>query len=152
MRLSYFLAALVLCLVGVRSSAVAQRQPTVEAEITRLEQLEGQSVMKGDTTTLFKLWTKDFVVNNPDNQVVTAQQVRAFIRLGKIDYNSFQRIIEKITVVDNVAIAMGHEITTPQQQTSNAGKTVTRRYTDVWVRQAGAWHLAARQATNILVQ
>jgi hypothetical protein len=92
------------------------------------------------------------VVNNPDNRVVTAQQVRAFMRTGKIDYSTFERIIEKVTVVDNVAIAMGHELITPQRQTTNAGKTVTRRYTDVWVRQAGAWRLAARQATNILVQ
>jgi hypothetical protein len=117
-----------------------------------LEQLEGQCVTKGDTATLFRLWAKEFVVNNPDNRVVTAQQVRAFMRTGKIDYTSFQRVIEKITVADNVAIAMGHEITTPQKQTANAGKTVTRRYTDVWVRQAGSWHLMARQATNILVR
>jgi len=84
--------------------------------------------------------------------VVTAQQVQAFLRTGKIDYTSFQRIIEKITVADNVAIAMGHEVTTPQQRTANAGKTVIRRYTDVWVRQGGVWHLMARQATTISVQ
>ncbi|MFD1873369.1 nuclear transport factor 2 family protein [Hymenobacter bucti] len=133
-----------------RPSAPAQQ--AIEAEITRLEQLEAQAVLKGDTTTLFRLWAKEFVVNNPDNRVVTAQQVRAFMRTGKIDYASFQRIIEKITVVDNVAIAMGRETTTPQQKTANAGKTVTRRYTNVWVRQAGAWHLTARQATNVVVQ
>lgn len=132
--------------------AIAHAQASVEAEITRLEQLEKQAISKGDTATLFRLWTKNFVVNNPDNRVVTAQQVRAFMRTGKIDYGTFERIIEKVTIVDNVAIAMGHEITTPQRQTANAGKSVTRRYTDVWVRQAGTWHLAARQATNVLVQ
>jgi hypothetical protein len=149
MRFPRFLIA---CGLFFLSGRAAFAQQAVEAEITRLEQLEAQSVIKGDTVTLFRLWTKQFVVNNPDNRVVTAAQVRAFMRTGKIDYGSFQRIIEKITLVDDVAIAMGHEITRPQQKTANAGKTVTRRYTDVWVRQVGAWHLAARQATNILVQ
>jgi hypothetical protein len=150
MKVCRCLLACLFLACGARLSAFGQQ--ATEAEIARLEQLEGRSVTQGDTATLFRLWAKDFVVNNPDNRVVTAQQVRAFMRTGKIDYGSFQRIIEKITVVDNVAIAMGHELTTPQRQTANAGKTVTRRYTDVWVRQAGAWHLAARQATNVTVQ
>jgi hypothetical protein len=145
-----FLLASLLLAVGAPCAAHAQQ--AVEAEITRLEQLEKQSVSKGDTAILFRLWTKNFVVNNPDNRVVTAQQVRAFMRTGKIDYGTFERVIEKVTVLDNVAIAMGHEVITPKRQTANAGKTVTRRYTDMWVRQAGAWHLAARQATNILVR
>ena len=41
--------------------------------------------------------------------------VRAFMRTGKIDYGTFARVIGQITVVDNVAIAMGHEVTTPQR-------------------------------------
>jgi len=126
--------------------------PAFVTEITRLEQLEAQAVMKGDTTTLFRLWAPAFVVNNPDNRVVTAQQVKQFIRSGKLDYTSFTRVIEKITQADNVAIAMGYEVTNPQKNTANAGRTVTRRYTDIWVRSNGTWLLTARQATNVLVQ
>ena len=96
------------------------------------------------------LWAKDYVVNNPDNQIVTVRQIMGFIRSGKIDYTSFERIIEKITFSGDVAVAMGHEVMEPESKPATLAKP--RRYTNVWVRQAGAWHLTARQATNVVVQ
>ncbi|MFT4032607.1 MAG: hypothetical protein QM669_09310 [Siphonobacter sp.] len=53
---------------------------------------------------------------------------------------------------ENLGIAMGKEIVTPQRATQNAGKKVTRRYTDVWINTKGTWHLIARQATNSTVE
>jgi hypothetical protein len=92
------------------------------------------------------------VVNNSYGQIVTRPQILAFIRQGQIDYSTVKRVVEKVTIVDHVAIAMGREVITPQKNTANAGKTVTRRYTDIWIRSNGAWLLTARQATNVLVK
>ena len=47
---------------------------------------------------------------------------------------------------------MSKEITTPEKNTENAGKTVTRRYTNIWLKTKGIWLLTARQATNIVVE
>lgn len=127
-------------------------QSRTETEIRRLEQLELEAVYKGDTATLFKLWSKDYVVNNPYNQVVTVNQIVGFIKEGKIDYSSVERIVEKVTLTQNLGIAMGKEIVTPEKATDNAGKKVTRRYTDVWIRTKDGWQLTARQATNIVVE
>jgi ketosteroid isomerase-like protein len=127
-------------------------QSASEAEIKRLEQVELEAVHKGDTATLFKLWSPHYVVNNPYNQIVTVKQIIGFIREGKIDYSSVERIVEKVTLTQNVGIAMGKEIVTPEKATENAGKKVTRRYTDVWVKTSSGWRLTARQATNILVE
>jgi ketosteroid isomerase-like protein len=143
----------ILCLLALFGTCqVAFAQQAVLAEITKLENQEAQAVMKGDTVTLKRLWAKEYVVNNPDGHIVTVAQIMGFIRSGKIDYTSFERIVEKVTVSGDVATAMGHEVVKPERNTSNAGKTVTRCYTDVWVRTAGAWHLTARQATNVVVQ
>lgn len=133
-------------------TGTAQAQQTTAATISQLEQQERQAVLRGDTTLLKQLWAPEFVVNNPDGQIVTRPQIMGLIRGGKIDYNSFERIIEKVTVTGDVGVVMGREIVTPKQQTSNAGKTVTRRYTDMWVRQGTTWRIVARQATNVLVQ
>ncbi|MBO0953275.1 nuclear transport factor 2 family protein [Fibrella forsythiae] len=127
-------------------------QSANEAEIKRLEQVELEAVHKGDTVTLFKLWSPNYVVNNPYNQIVTVKQIIGFIREGKIDYSSVERIVEKVTLTQNVGIAMGKEIVTPEKATENVGKKVTRRYTDVWIKTSSGWRLIARQATNILVE
>ena len=46
---------------------------------------------------------------------------------------------------------MGHDIVTPQGAMENSGKTVTRRYTDIWMKDKNSWRLTARQATVISV-
>ena len=143
---------LVFSLLFVLVNNISFAQNKVAAEIRRLENLELASVQKADTATLLKLWAKDFVVNNPYGEVVTLNQILGFIREGQIDYSSVERVIEKITLTENLAIAMGKEIVTPQKATENAGKTVTRRYTNIWIKTKTGWHLTARQATNILVQ
>ncbi|MDB5234705.1 MAG: hypothetical protein JWR44_1698 [Hymenobacter sp.] len=130
----------------------AAGQAAVVAEITRLEEMEREAILKSDTATLHRLWGKDFVVHNPQNRVVTSRQAMARLRDGRIDYASFERTIEKITISGNVAVTMGQEILKPANKAENAGKTVTRRYTNVWMRTAGTWQMLARQATIIQVQ
>ena len=46
---------------------------------------------------------------------------------------------------------MGHDIVKPQGDMQNAGKTVTRRFTDIWMKDETGWLLTARQATIISV-
>ncbi|MBA3648590.1 MAG: nuclear transport factor 2 family protein [Chitinophagales bacterium] len=62
------------------------------------------------------------------------------------------QLIEKISFVQNIAIVMGHDIVKPKAGMENAGKTVTRRYTDIWMKDGDGWRLTARQATIISVQ
>ena len=64
----------------------------------------------------------------------------------------FKRIIEEGTFNDNVAIVMGGEIIKPQGHQVNAGKTVSRRFTHVWLYKNNSWSIIARQATIIKVE
>jgi hypothetical protein len=124
-------------------------QSKVETEIRKLEQLELTTVQKGDTTALLNIWAKEFVVNNPYQQIVTVPQIFGFIRSGQIDYTTVERKVEKVTVVENIAISMGKEIVTPEKKTNFAGKIVTRQYTNIWIRRNNSWRMVARQATII---
>lgn len=127
-------------------------QTNSEKQIRELENQEREAVLKGDTTTLYKLWSPNYVVNAPMNVVATIEKIKGFLREGQIDYTSFDRVIEKITFTGDIAIVMGKEITKPEKNTENAGKTVTRRYTNIWMKTKGVWLLTARQATNIAVE
>ena len=59
---------------------------------------------------------------------------------------------EKITFNDDLAIVMGEEKIKPQGKQPNAGKLVTRRFTNVWKYSNSAWSIIARQATIIKVE
>ncbi|HEX8330337.1 MAG TPA: nuclear transport factor 2 family protein [Hymenobacter sp.] len=149
MRLSFCLLLLV-SIIGLERPAWGQA--AVIAEITKLENMEREAVLKHDTVALQRLWSKDFVVNNPQNMVSTYAQVMKRLRTGKIDYTSFDRTIEKISVTGDVAVTMGQEVLKPENLTDNTGKTVTRRFTNVWLRTGGTWQAIARQATVISVK
>ena len=134
----------------MQSALFAQKND--ENAIRKLEQLELATVQKSDTTALLKIWHKDFVVNNPYGEIVTLPQIFGFIRSGKIDYSTVERIVDRITFIQNIAVSMGNEIVTPQNATEHAGKKVTRQYTNIWLKTKEGWRLIARQATIISVQ
>ena len=128
-------------------------QDSRESEIRRLENLERESVLKGDSAALFdKIWSPKMVVNTPANIVGTVEGTKAHLRSGDLNYLLFERNIEKITFNGNVAIVMGGETIKPQGKQLNAGKVVTRRFTNVWMFSNNSWSIIARQATIIKVE
>ena len=119
--------------------------------IRRLEEKEKDAIWKGDTTQLAKLMSKKIIVQNPENAIVGFRQILDRIKGGKINYASFERRIDHIAFVNNIAIVMGLETLIPQGDTQNAGKTVKRRFTNVWTKETGDWKLTARQATIVSI-
>jgi len=128
-------------------------QKNEEQEIRKLEQQESHAVITGDLPGLLNTyWSPKLIVNNPANIVVTRPQIVNLIKSGKIDYASFEKFIEKISIIGNTAIVMGREEVDPKGVTDNAGKKVIRRYTNVWMKIEGKWSLVARQATITNIQ
>jgi hypothetical protein len=143
--------AISLCLSFVNN--IVSAQDPREIEIRRLEKLQREAVLKGDSATLFdKIWSPDMIVNTPANVVGTVEGTKAQLRSGNLNYLSFECSIEKITFHDNVAIVMGGEVIKPQGHQVNAGKTVSRRFTHVWLYKNKSWSVIARQATIIKIE
>jgi hypothetical protein len=126
----------------------AQNQ-TSEAEIRNLEQTEVQAVIKKDTTTLKKLWDKDYVVNNPDNKIILAKSNPLDRPVLQKARTSFTREVENILINDNIAISMGSETVVPIGNDLKSGQTINRRYTNIWMKKEGTWKLIARHANVI---
>jgi ketosteroid isomerase-like protein len=123
-------------------------QDAREAEIRNVESLQTQAILKNDTAALYKLWSPQIVVNNPYNMVVTLDQIKKIFRSGKVgNVSSLDVSIEKINFVQDIAIVMGTETLTPQGSADYAGKTIIRRFTNIWMKEDGEWKLTARQAT-----
>ena len=127
-------------------------QQSNEAIIRKLENLEREAILKGDTNMLYQLMSQKIVVQNPENTIVGFRQILDRIKAGKINYTSFERHIEKITYFKNAIVVMGRELLVPQGSTQNAGKKITRRFTNTWMKEKNIWKLSARQATIISIE
>jgi hypothetical protein len=151
MRQFLILIGITFCFSIITNNVLAQ-DPR-EAEIRRMETLERESVIKQDSVALFdKICSPQMIVNTPANIVGTVEGTKAHFRSGDLNYLSFERTIEKISFSDNIAITMGGEIIKPQGKQINAGKTVSRRYTHVWLYKNNSWSLIARQATIFKIE
>ena len=139
------------CSVSFAQPVPSLREQNNETEIRKLERTLDSAILKSDTIQIAKLFSPQIVVNNPANTIVKFDGVMGRIRTGQIDYSSLEKVIENISFVENIAIVMGKEILTPKGLTANAGKTVTRRFTDIWIKDKKSWRLTARQATIVLV-
>lgn len=125
----------------------------VEAEIRVLEDKEHKAMLKQDATTLQQVWALDFMVNAPFNRVTLgSKEVIDLVKNGVIRYSSFTRNIEQFMVKKDMVITMGSEEVVPVGDIPNAGKTIKRRYTNIWTKQNGAWKLTARHANEISQQ
>ncbi len=145
--LVYFLPSVLF----VMGHNISFAQENIETTIRNLENAEGQAWVNKDTVALFKLFSQQLVVNTPLNRVATLDMLKKLMRAGAIDVSYSEKIIEKITFINDMAVVMGHDIVKPQGAMDNAGKTVTRQYTDVWIKDESGWHLTIRQATIISI-
>jgi Domain of unknown function (DUF4440) len=130
---------------------VSLAQEDKELEIRKLENIEGEAWVKKDSMTLFKLFAPELVVNSPLNNVITLAILKKLIRAGKVDISSSEKKIEKVSFIKDMAVVMGSDIVKPQGAMDNAGKTVIRRYTDIWIYDGAGWRLTIRQATIISI-
>jgi len=131
----------ILCITAL----VAFGQTEVELEIKKLDVEHADAVLRGDLAAMDKYWTEDFIVNNPFNEVDKADRIRD----GRVSYASFVRESEAIKVHGNTAIVMGKETVVPKGKSPQAGQTLYRRYTNIWMKRDGQWRLVARHASVI---
>lgn len=139
---------------AVDSSAQTRRFLTPSGDplaqtILELEDRERLSVLNGDIAEAEALRDPDFVANTPDNAITKgAQRGLERMRSGGLRYARFERVVEHVEVDGDVAVAMGSEVVEPQFG-PQAGRSLQRRYTNVWVRKDGRWRLRFRHA-NLL--
>jgi ketosteroid isomerase-like protein len=123
--------------------------------IRSLDDQERTAALKRDLTALERLWSDQFTVNAPNNQVVIGKRavLDTFVHSGVIDFSSFERKIEFMCVEGDFAIIMGLETLVPNIDAPTAGlvagQPLRRRFTNIWKRDAAGWRLFARHASVI---
>jgi len=134
--------------------AAAPTQPAVrsaeqiEKDIAAIEHQEAEALVRGDTAALERIWAPDLVITASSNSIRSGAEALGYLKSGQMKLTKLDRRVERIAVHGAVAVAMGEETFVPAAG-AGAGKTLRRRYTDVYVEEDGRWRLIARQATLI---
>jgi hypothetical protein len=140
-----FTLCLILSSIMIVSAQSEIEKKIIEIEVRKLDSLHAAAVLSGNLKEMDKYWTEDFMVTNPFNEIDKADRIRN----GTVTYSSFQRICEAVKIYENVAILMGKEIVVPKGKSPDSGKTINRRYTNIWMNLNGHWKLVARHASVI---
>jgi hypothetical protein len=120
--------------------------------VRSLDDQERVAALNRDVPELERLWSDQFVVNAPNNQVVVGRQqnLDTFVRGGVINFSSFERTIEFIRVDGTFAVLMGLETVVPRTDVPSAGlvagQIVRRRFTNIWKKEGDMWRLYWRHA------
>ncbi len=128
-----------------------QSRTSEEEAVRSLDDQERTAALKRDIPALERLWAEQFTVNAPNNEVVIGKRavLNTFVRGGIINFSSFERKIEFISIDGDFAIVMGAESVRPIGDAPLAGQTVQRRFTNIWKKEADTWRLFARHANVI---
>lgn len=126
-------------------------KPSDEQTVRSLDDQERMAALKRDVPALERLWSDEFTVNAPTNEVVIGKRavLDTFIHRGVINFSSFERAIELMRVDGDFAFIMGAETVQPTGDAPLSGQTVHRRFTNIWKNEAGTWRLFARHANNV---
>ena len=127
-------------------------QNVAENKIRKLDNEQKEAYFRRDTATLLKLFSPHLIINGFSNKFETLQDVLNRISQEGNNMNYYERIIEKVIFANNTAIVMGNETIKPSGTAVNAGKTVKRRFTNIWIPNKKSWQLVARQSTIISIE
>jgi len=132
--------------------ATAAGDPVIAAALAARARLDAAFAAQ-DVEAVTALSARDLVVNTPANRVARLETVIGFFKAGRMDYESADVTIEAVDARGDHVVLMGEEVVRPRKTAPNAGKTVRRRFTDVWRKDPDAqWRLTIRHATIISVE
>lgn len=132
--------------------ATAAKSPVAAQALAARGKLD-EAFAAQDVDAVSAFVAKDLVVNTPANRVARLEQVLGFFKAGRMNYESVDVTIEAVDPREDHVVIMGEEIVKPRETAAYAGRTVSRRFTDVWRRESdGRWRLTIRQATITSVE
>jgi len=148
--MKYHLLTIAALVIFIKITAQEVDNSLLRDKIKKLELAHAHAIFKSDAVALDSLMDDSITVNHPTNRIVNEKrELINLIKEGVIHYTSFERFPEKFLFFKDMVVVMGHEIVTPAKGAPNAGKTLQRRYTDIWLNRKGQWRLTVRHANNV---
>jgi hypothetical protein len=134
--------------VCVGCSALAQQgvqRGPEEASLLTADARQLSAVAAADASTIDRISHPNLRVNAPNGRVVTRQDFLQAVGSGHIQNEIAERIPESVTITGDIGVVMGRETGT----VAGSATRVNRRYTNVYLRENGAWRMLVRHANVV---
>jgi ketosteroid isomerase-like protein len=137
---------------GQTSNFSSPKHQKIITEIKALMDYELTLVLRQDTTAMKQFYPDDMAVTNPFNQFIDKRKVLERVKSDIIKYTSYQKKADHFHIEgSNMVIVIGSEIVVPTADAArtDAGKTIKRRFTEVWMKRGKEWKKVVRHANNV---
>jgi ketosteroid isomerase-like protein len=147
---SILICVTTICAIGQVTYHLSKKDSTIVEEIKRRNKYEIQLILRQDSIALKKFYPDDFVVTNAFNQFIDKDKVIERVKTNIIKYSSIERIFDYFKIHGNTVFVVGREIVVPtiDAARTDAGQTVHRRFTEVWMKRGNVWMKVLRHANN----
>lgn len=134
------------------ASSVAAQEPS-ETNLRAADAEQMRIIVQEDAKAQSEFMHPNYMLNGPANAVKRKPELVAMLARGEIGSERFTRNIEGVAVTGNVGVVMGSEVVTPSPNSNlgrlHPGRTLKRRYTNVFIWEDGRWRFLARQASIV---
>jgi uncharacterized protein (TIGR02246 family) len=119
-----------------------------QREILDIENRIAESLTKGDTEIVSRVWADDFFYTGVRGEVKGKKEILADFKAGirKFDWLRFDDV--RVQVYGETAVVTGRATT--KGQSAQGEITGEFRYTRIYVKRGGAWQVVAFQGTPIV--
>ena len=137
---------------GLLIAASPVAQPT-DQSLRTADAEQMRIIVDGDAKAQAEFMHPNYMVNAPANRVLVKSQVVATLGRGDIGSDNFRRKIERTSITGQVGIVMGEETVVPSPESElgrlHPGKSLRRRFTNVFLWEGARWRFLARQASIV---
>lgn len=134
------------------AAAPIETQPT-ETSLRAADAEQMRIIVAEDAKAQQDFMHPNYMINAPVNAVKRKPELVTMLARGGMASESFERVIEGVALTGTVGVVMGREVVTPAKDSNlgrlHPGKVLQRRFTNVYLWEAGKWRFLARQATII---
>lgn len=147
-----------LCALMMFASSAAAQSPSIartanERAVLAADARQRDAVANVDLTAIAAISHRNLRVNAPNNRILTRDDLIRMVGSGEIRNEVFERIPETVVVTGNIGVVMGHETVFPgaasEQARMYGQRTLSRRYTNIFIREGKIWRHLARHANVI---
>ena len=135
------------------SNVSSTKQRKIIAAIKKLMDYELKLVLSQDTAAMKQFYPDDMAATNPFNQFIDKRKVLERVQSDIIKYTSYEKKVDHFHIEgDKTVVVIGSEVVvpTPDADRPDAGKTINRRFTEVWMKRGEEWKKVIRHASNVL--
>ena len=117
---------------------------TVEEIVIRLERQRVRAYVERDLATLDRVLPGNFVFTRSLGRAFSKSQLLEALESGELVLDEYERNVQKVTVANNTAVAVGHDRVRGSYQGRDIGGTY--HFSSIYVEQEGQWQVAAAHA------